>query len=62
MARSENLLARYQRIIETSLDLVSTLNLREQLHKITHAAAHSATISPPENHAYPTIPSMSAKN
>ncbi|MEI7987664.1 MAG: GAF domain-containing sensor histidine kinase [Chloroflexota bacterium] len=39
MARSENLLARYQRIIETSLDLVSTLNLREQLHKITHAAA-----------------------
>jgi signal transduction histidine kinase len=39
MTKKKNLLARYQRIIETSLDLVSTLNLAEQLEKIVHAAA-----------------------
>ena len=39
MAEQTDLIARYQKIIEISRDLVSTLNLDEQLDKIVFAAA-----------------------
>ncbi len=40
MVEQTDLVARYQKIIEISRDLVSTLNLDEQLEKIVHAAAN----------------------